>query len=273
MECFFSFVCLAGVLILIISSATRSQLKSDSWNRSYIAIAKKYGGQCHPANWFGRPSARFRYGEAHCFLSTVKTKVAGGGEFTQLSTSWPSSDLRLEVIPRWRSNRLWPLAGMEEFRTGSVEFDERFLVRASDKELAQAFLSEGVRWQISRLCSFLASNDVYVMLNRGSFVVKKPTYIKNRQVLDDFVRFTLEMFDQGMMTRTVGIEFVSDSKGKIVDEIKCQICGGEIQLDLVTCIRCRTPHCRECWEYNGQCATYGCGEDRYVLPSVANPEE
>ena len=271
MECAFSFFCLAGVLVFIISSATRSQLRSDNWNRSYIAIAKKYGGQCNPAGWFGRPSARFRYGEAHCFLSTVKTKVAGGGEFTQLSISWPHTDLRLEIIPRWRATKLWPLSGMSEVITGFEQFDERFLVRANDSELSRAFLSEGVRWQISRLCSFLASNDVYIMVNRGSLVVKKPSYIRTQQVLDDFVRFILELFDQAMLTRTVGIDFVQEPSSKVVDEIKCLVCGEEIQSDLVTCIRCRTPHCKECWEYNGSCATYACGETRYVLPSVANP--
>ena len=238
-----------------------------------MAIAKKYGGHCNPASWFSRPTARFRYGEAHCFLSTVKTKVSGGGEFTQLSISWPHTDLRLEIIPRWRSVKLWPLPGMNEVITNFEAFDKRFLVRTNDEDLARAFLSEGVRWQLDRLCSFLASDDLYVMVNRGSLVVKKPTYIRTQQVLDDFVRFVLELFDQAMLTRTVGIDFVDVPQGKIVDEIKCQICGEEIQSELVTCVRCRTPHCRECWEYNGQCATYGCGESRFVTPSVANPVE
>jgi len=270
-ECFLTFLCLAAVVVFVISAATRTQLRSDNWNRSYIAIAKKYGGQCNPSGWFGRPSARFRYGEAPCFLSSIKTNVAGGGEFTQISISWPHTDLRLEIVPRWRVTKLWPLNGMQEITTGFTEFDKLFIVRSNDESLARGFLSEGVRWQITRLCRFLASDDIYLMINRGSLVIKKPSFIRTNQVLDDFVRYSLELFDQSMLTRTVGIDFVDDAKGQIVDEIKCQVCGEEIQTELVTCFRCRTPHCKECWEYNGSCATYACGESRYVSPSVAKP--
>ena len=273
MGCAFSFFVIAIVVVFLVGSATRSQLRSDRWNRSFIAIAKKYGGHCNPGGWLGRPSARFRYGEAYCFLSTLKTRVSGGGEFTQLSISWPHTDLRLEVVPKWRAVKLWPLPGMDEIASGDEKFDKHFLVRANEQELAGMFLSEGVRWQISRLCSFLASNDVYLMVNRGSLIIKKPSFIRTQQVLDDFVRFALELFDQAMLTRTVGIDFMESTQGKVVDSIVCQVCGEEIVSDLVTCVRCQTPHCKECWEYNAGCATYACGETRFAAPTIAKPVE
>ena len=48
---------------------------------------------------------------------------------------------------------------MNEVETGYEDFDHRFLVRTNDGDLAKAFLSEGVRWQLDRLCSFLASDE------------------------------------------------------------------------------------------------------------------
>lgn len=43
-------------------------------------------------------------------------------------------------------------------------------------------------------------------------------------------------------------------------EVKiCQVCGGSIQSGpIVTCKDCDTPHHRDCWDYLGQCSTYGC---------------
>lgn len=38
----------------------------------------------------------------------------------------------------------------------------------------------------------------------------------------------------------------------------CRVCGTELVDGLVTCERCQTPHHKDCWEYWGRCATYGC---------------
>jgi hypothetical protein len=39
---------------------------------------------------------------------------------------------------------------------------------------------------------------------------------------------------------------------------QCQVCGSELDRDLVSCGACATPHHRECWDYNRGCSTYGC---------------
>ena len=42
--------------------------------------------------------------------------------------------------------------------------------------------------------------------------------------------------------------------------ISCPVCSTEItEANVVHCIRCLTVHHRECFEYFGECATYGCG--------------
>lgn len=38
----------------------------------------------------------------------------------------------------------------------------------------------------------------------------------------------------------------------------CRVCGTELIGELVACERCQTPHHKDCWEYWGRCATYGC---------------
>jgi hypothetical protein len=38
----------------------------------------------------------------------------------------------------------------------------------------------------------------------------------------------------------------------------CPVCLSTLTDPLVRCPRCRSPHHRQCWEYHGRCATYGC---------------
>ncbi|MEC9092896.1 MAG: RING finger protein, partial [Planctomycetota bacterium] len=150
-------------------------------------------------------------------------------------------------------------------------FDERFQVSANDQVEAKKFLSEGVRGQMLKLSSFIFPKEVWVCLHDGLLQVNKQSYLWEQQKLEDFVELGLELFEQVMLTQMVGIDFVDDAPGATSKPPKCQICGEIIQFDQVVCIRCRTPHCKDCWEYNGQCATYGCGENRFVVDRTEKP--
>ena len=49
-----------------------------------------------------------------------------------------------------------------------------------------------------------------------------------------------------------------------MEDFRCPICSNEVMQDMVVCKRCKTPHCAECWEYNGKCATFACMEERCI---------
>ena len=46
------------------------------------------------------------------------------------------------------------------------------------------------------------------------------------------------------------------------EHLYCQICGEELEGQLVWCAKCKTPHHGDCWEFYGGCSTYGCGGNR-----------
>jgi len=50
-------------------------------------------------------------------------------------------------------------------------------------------------------------------------------------------------------------------------EAECQVCNSPLAEGVVSCARCRTPHHEQCWQYMGQCSTYGCREIRFVRKS------
>jgi hypothetical protein len=49
----------------------------------------------------------------------------------------------------------------------------------------------------------------------------------------------------------------------------CQVCGSGLTEDVVLCVRCRTPHHRECWEWTGECSTFACHETRFEQEGLA----
>jgi hypothetical protein len=52
------------------------------------------------------------------------------------------------------------------------------------------------------------------------------------------------------------------------------VCCEQLSQDVVFCVRCKTPHHRDCWEYSGGCSTYGCGGRMFFTPGeapLANP--
>lgn len=270
MECFGAFIVIVIGIVTLSVAVSAFNARSRGWNNAYRVLAKKYGGQWFGSGLFGTPSARFQYGETYCTLTNIRTHARQGGAFTQLAIQWPDSTFRVEVFPEWRKSKLWPFSGMKDFELSDRQFATRYVVRTNDGENAENLFSPGFRWQVDRLRAFMKHDDIYISLNRGLLTIKKPTYIKGQIPLDDFVRYCLELFDQAMLTRTVGISFVEEDKTQVLDEVLCQICGDKIQLDMVFCVRCKTPHCLECWEYYGQCSTFACGETRYVTPKIAS---
>ena len=43
------------------------------------------------------------------------------------------------------------------------------------------------------------------------------------------------------------------------EEVICRYCGDAIDLPLVICVDCRTPHHEDCFRENGLCTIYACG--------------
>ncbi|MBI3854305.1 MAG: hypothetical protein HY293_01295, partial [Planctomycetes bacterium] len=42
------------------------------------------------------------------------------------------------------------------------------------------------------------------------------------------------------------------------------ICVALLETEVVLCIRCRTPHHQDCWEYARECAMFACGGRRWI---------
>ena len=90
-----------------------------------------------------------------------------------------------------------------------------------------------------------------------SEIISQATAARHGLTRPWFTQVALELYDQAMLTRSAGIEFLGEESAQLVVEAICQVCGEDIGEDMVVCPRCKTPHHRDCWQYNGGCSIYG----------------
>ena len=239
------------------------------WNRVYRDLATQYKGVFRSAQVWRKPILRFNYGEYSVQvrsrrLSFWRFRSAANRRTQVVVSSWPNRRLRLELFPHgWES----PLR--RQYRLNVVPIrdeplDNYFTFRSNEPQPAERFLSAGVISQVKQLQTLLDTNQFTLSVAGGKFTVSMIGYSTNRQFLDDFIRLSLETFDQAILTLSEGIDFVAEDEATILDDVKCPICSCDILQDMVVCVRCKTPHCRDCWNYNGKCATFGCGETRFL---------
>jgi hypothetical protein len=268
MECFLLFIVLVVLVSAVVVIAAAAQSSADSRNRSWQTLAQRFSGTCMPGGWFGRPSVRFRYGQTHALLNTCKF---AGREYTQIVINWPDSEFRCEIYPNENIDSV-----IDE--TGSMGvawevFYLRYSINGPDPEANLSFLSDGVRLQIEQLRHMSPNRDVYVSVFRGRLLVRCQGLMRRFDELEEFTQRALELYDQAMLTRITGIEFVDADMAQVIKEAMCRVCGDEIVTDMVFCRRCKTPHHLECWQYYGACAVYGCQETRWIVPRAAGPSQ
>ncbi|MDG1874432.1 MAG: RING finger protein [Mariniblastus sp.] len=263
-------------LILIIAASTSVFVigsvwgRLSRWNRTYDRLGKRYSGKSNGKGGiiygFGlvKPSLTFNYGRTFCTLRNRKSARHSTGRSTELSMIWPNKKLKLEIASAPSPNRRWGQGTMKTVEVDSAQLRTDFYITSNQPAVALDLLNNGVQWQIEQLRRHMGNNEVIISISRGSLLVSKPGYIKEHLPLEDFVCFSLNLFDQLMLVNAQGISFINENEASIVSDVKCPICSEEILQNMVVCTRCKTPHCRDCWKYNGQCATFACSETRFL---------
>lgn len=249
-------VLLFGMVVAFFSWISRMNQQS----RALEALARKFHGMAVTRGFC--PFVRFPYFGVSCTLGIQTSFVSRLGRSTFVQLPWPDRHLALEVSSgglaersRSRGTALPP--------TGDLEFDREFFCSCSDRDFAARVLDESFRWRFRELARHAAKDSVSLRITRGMLSLIRDELLSGEQELDDFLRLSLRVIDQLKAAEIRGIEFVNQNKATIVDEVVCPVCSELVASDMVVCVRCKTPHCRECWEYNTCCATFACGEKRF----------
>ena len=255
-----------GIMFFVIFGLTALVNRFNGWNNSYELVGKRYAGKVGRGFVFSRPTLAFDYGRTYCRLKNIRGRRNIENK-TQMRMIWavdPTLSLAVATEGTVPSSGGWFNKRLTEFELAPAENGVTLTAASNKPEVARALLTPGVRWQIRQLQNHTSQKGVSVRIDRGAILIEKPGYIKEHSELDDFVRFGLEMFDQMMLTKSHGIDFVQSEDAQVVDDVKCPICSQEVLPAMVVCVRCKTPHCADCWEYNSGCATFACNESRFI---------
>lgn len=262
----FALVVLGGMGALVYLFALAMN-RTGRLNQAFRLATVAMNGHFVPGGVWKKPRATMRYGSTAARLRIVRF---AGNDCTELTINWPNAALRFEILSR-RDEEHFRKKDWTSLEFGEQRLDENLYLRAEKPEAMKVLLSDGVKWQIERLLLFLPHQNLYCGSLRRELVLRKSGVIKNGQELVQLIRFGLELYDQLQLTQVDGIDFVESAEATLLEQIDCPICGEPIESQLVTCVSCKTPHHRDCWEYNGRCATFACGQEVFATPAVAHP--
>ncbi len=262
-ECFIGMVVVAALLAI----AWHNRARTRDVSQAYTTVARWFHGRIERGNFFTAPVVQIPYNQADFQLST--SVADNGRRCTEIAAEWPD----FTTLVRIRSKSL-PMSlnrhVLNRVKLDDAEFDRQFLVSSDDESAARSLVTGGVRSAVIML-SRIHGGAIDIRLGHGRMLVQKMAILHQATEISALVRHTMELFDQAMLSRTVGIEFVEQQHLQTIEDAKCPVCCDVITEDLVFCTRCKSPHHRECWIYSGKCATYGCGETQFVIPRVAKP--
>jgi hypothetical protein len=154
----------------------------------------------------------------------------------------------IQVAPAGLWHDLRGLLGKRDFQAGDPEFDAAFEVVTSRDDFARRVLSEPIRNVLRNAALF---GRFAWRLSRAGFLFRVRGWPERRSDLDRWLVAAFQLLDA--LPVPPRLEMPPDAK--------CQVCGMPLsEGKVVACRRCATPHHRDCWEFNGRCSTFACGE-------------
>ncbi|MHC4606118.1 MAG: RING finger protein, partial [Planctomycetota bacterium] len=140
-----------------------------------------------------------------------------------------------------------------------------YTVKADTPLLARSFLEADARAAIDELNRMGEEEGVLVSMNSSRLLVRKLSLLSDVETLRRFTDLACLLFDRlfELWQGESGIRFLEDAPPEPGPAV-CQVCGGLLNTGTVVyCRRCRTPHHRDCWDYNEGCSTFACGERKF----------
>ena len=236
--------------------------------RAYQRFAEARSGELHNRQLFQSPKVSFTHHGARALLSVYEPGDSTGLLHTQLTYTVPEGwPYRLEIYPQRRPDD-GASNGPTDVRLGVPEFDDRYVVKSNDERFARDFLDGAARQALEDLRNLIGNDRLLVSMNSSRLMVRKESVIGGADDLAVFADLAGRLHDRIELfwQRASGIEILDEPAGAAeATAPTCQICGSTIPPDArVDCRRCGTPHHKDCWEFNGQCSTYACGEKRFA---------
>jgi hypothetical protein len=264
-------ILLVGLAVAaVVVALAQAGSQASGWNQAFEFAARRFHGRLTTGGWFGQPSTWIQHGDAAGRLTVFKLPRSGGERCLQMTIQQRDFRSRCEIYYHMTRQELIPGShGLSRIEFDWEEFRARWHVLASDGDEVRHVLSDGVRLAIDQLWRHPTPAEIALSITPGWLVVRKVWNAPRGADLEDFVERVCGLHDQLNLAAAAGIEFLAGDEAQLLDAARCGVCGENLASEIVVCRRCNTPHHRDCWDYGGSCATYGCGSRECFHPGVA----
>jgi hypothetical protein len=268
MECVAIFLIILLTAMWFLAAATGRLTRRSRQRKLLMQLGKQFGGSYRPGGLFREPSLVLRYGETWAVMAASSSLGPFTESCLQVRIEWPYVGVLCEILSLREADRrhryvpVWPAVDLRD------EFASKFEVLGEDASEVTHLLTSGVRWNIERLAGVGPNQRLHVLIRDGRIIVQKPWTKPRADAVAQFLQGALELYDQCMLAKATGIQFLHTDEAQPLDHVTCKICGEEIQDQMVVCRRCKTPHHRDCWQYTGSCSVFGCRETTFVMPEA-----
>lgn len=248
------------------------------WDALRQMIIKRFGyGVSKP--WLletvvsNSPRFRFRYRGIPSYLKVrsagcYKSKPA----MISFSVDWPER-AKAWIVSTEEPNQ-GRLVKLPLVLHGASPFQKRFFVYSRDLKTVSSLITPPVQHALLQMLTHGRPGDrateaecMSLHSTRGRLTFRKKTNNNDPQEIEKFMRCCLHIFDQMVLGDVEGVTYLENDL-TVIEDVVCPVCSGTIEEDLVLCSSCQSPHCRECWQYNGRCATFACSETDFVTGGV-----
>lgn len=233
-------------------------------------VARRFHGIYYSGGWCYFPGATFQHGDARARLTLVPLRSHTGERCLQLAVQQLEITSRCEIFYYQTREAMLPLRrGLLPVEFDWADFRRRWQVLAEDGDAVKHLLSDGMRLAIELAWRQPVPAEMTISLMPGWLIVRKVWHAPRGSDLESFVERVLALSDQISLAAAVGIEFVTGEQPQLLEEARCGVCGESLADEIVVCRRCNTPQHRDCWQFSGGCATYGCGGRECTVPAIA----
>lgn len=151
-------------------------------------------------------------------------------------------------------------AGVRDYQVGDPDFDAAFEVTTSEAGFAERTLTPAARRVLQNSSLY---GEFLWRVSRAGFLFRMNARPARARELDTWLGAAFQLLDALPEAQAVEQIQAVQVKLKITPDAECQVCGVSLARGpVVRCAKCSTPHHKDCWEFNGRCSTFACGEAR-----------
>ncbi len=252
-------------MTIIVALALVLAYRLHQWNSTYRELAKRYRGQFYSRLLL--PQMAFRYGQNHCRLENFYRRFFWRRPVTRVLMNWPDRQAVLEITSHRFGSRLWGGFRYSMAKWNEPILDDQMATRLGPGDEGRDWINSDSAQRLLQLLNRLQPREFNLLIRNGTASVTCGPFLSRRQQLEDLLQLTWQLLDQLKLGRTQGLDFLSSdpaaAASPTIQQGLCPVCNQQLTDTVAICIGCRTPHCQDCWEYNGGCATFACGEKRF----------